>query len=91
MHGNHYPKTIVFSLTVYNYALEILGQQLQRKSYQKINSIRVNYVNISFIIFYISSFIIILIIIFGYIWNLNNNYFKIHELKKIFKICNKSE
>ena len=71
--GNNYPKTIVFSLTVYNYALEILGLQLQRKSYQKINSIRVNYVNISFFIFYISSFIIILIIIIGYIWNLNNN------------------
>ena len=91
VHGNHYPKTIVFSLTVYNYALEILGLQLQRKSYQKINSIKVNYVNISFIIFYISSFIIILIIIFGYICNLNNNYNKIYELKKIFKICNKSE
>ena len=91
VHGYYYPKTIVFSLTVYNYALEILGLQLQRKSYQKLNSIMVYYVNISFIIFYISSFIIVLIIIFGYIWNLNNNYFKIHELKKIFKICNRNE
>jgi len=88
MLGIHYPKTIVFSLTVYNYALEILGLQLQRKSYQKISAIMVNYVNISFIIFYISSFFIVLIILFGYIWNLNNNYNKIHELKKIFKICN---
>jgi len=91
MHGNHYPKTIVFSLTVYNYALEILGLQLQRKSYQKISSIKVNYVNISYMIFYISSIIIILIIIFGYIWNLNNNYNKMHELKKIFKICNRND
>jgi hypothetical protein len=91
MHKNNYPKIIVFFMTVYNYALEILGSQLQRKTNQKINSIMVIYSKISFILFYISSFIFIVIIVLGYIWKLNTNYNKIHELKKVFKICNKKE
>jgi hypothetical protein len=91
MHKNNYPKIIVFFLTVYNYALEILGGQIQRKSYQKINSLMINNIKTSFIIFYISSIIFGLIIVFHYILNLNANYNKIHELKKVFKICNKKE
>ena len=91
MYKNNYPKIIVFFMTVYNYALEILGSQLQRKTNQKINMIMVIYSKISFILFYISSFIFIVIIALGYIWKLNNKYNKIHELKKVFKICNKKE
>ena len=91
MNKNNYPKIIVFFLTVYNYALEILGGQIQKKSNQKINSLMKIYINTSFIIFYINSTIFGLIIIFHYILNLNANYNKIHELKKVFKICNKKE
>ena len=91
MHKNSYPKIIVFFMTVYNYAFEILGMELQRKTNQKISSLMINYSKISFILFYISSLFFILIIVFGYIWSLNTNYNKIYELKKIFKICNKKE
>ena len=91
MHKNNYPKIIVFFLTVYNYALEILGGMIQRKSYLKKSSLMVNYINTSFILFYISSIILGLIIIFHYILNLNAKYNKIHELKKVFKICNKKD
>ena len=91
MHKNKYSKIIVFFITVYSYALEILGLQLQRKSYQKIGSLMVNYIKISFALLYLSSFLFIMIILFGYIWNLNATYNKIHELKKVFKICNKKE
>jgi hypothetical protein len=91
MHKNNYSKIIVFFMTVYNYALEILGLQLQRKSYQKINSIMIIYIEISFILFYVSSSFFLLIILVGYIWKLNVTYNKIHELKKVFKICNKKE
>ena len=87
----NFSRIILFFLTVYYYAFEILGLQLQRKSYQKINSLMVNYVNIEFLIYYISSFILILMIIFGYIWNINSNNNKIKELKKIFKVCNKKD
>ena len=90
-HNGHFPKIIVNFITVYYFAFEILGAQLQRKSYQKINLLRLNYINISFIIYYISSFVFILIIIFGYILKINSNYNKIHELKKVFKVCNKKE
>jgi len=91
IHNKNYPKIVVFFLTVYNYALEILGSQIQRNSYMKINSKMKNYINTSFIIFYVSSSIFGLIIIFHYVLNLNSKYNKIHELKKVFKICNKKE
>ena len=91
MHKKNYSKVIVFFMTVYNYALEILGLQLQRKSYQKINSLMINYIEISFILFYMSSSFFLLIILVIYIWKLNATYNKIHELKKVFKICNTNE
>ena len=90
-HNGHFPKIIIYSLTVYNFAFEILGGELQKKSYQKINSMRMNYISISFTIYYITSFVFILIIIFGYILKINTNYNRIHELKKVFKVCNKKE
>ena len=91
MHNYNYSKIIVFFMTVYCYALEILGIQLQRKTNQKLNSIMITYFNISFILFYVSSSLFLLIIVIGYIWKLNATYNKIHELKKVFKICNKKE
>ena len=91
MHNGHFPKIIVYFIAVYNFAFEILGAELQRKSYQKINLLMSNYIKINFIIYYISSFVFILIIIFGYILKINTNYNQIHELKKVFKVCNKKE
>ena len=87
----YFPKITVTFLTVYYYAFVILGFQLQRKSYQKILSLMGKFVNISFIIYYASSSAFILIVIFGYIWKINTNYNKVHELKKVFKVCNKKE
>ena len=86
-----FSKTILIFLMVYHYAFEILGLQLQRKSYQKIISSISSYVNVSFLLYYLSSFCFILIIIFGYIWDLNKKYNKINQIKKVFKICNKKE
>ena len=51
----------------------------------------VNYINIEFLIYYITSFALILIIIFLYIWKINTNNNKINEIKKIFKVCNKKD
>ena len=87
----YFPKITVSFLTVYYYAFVILGFQLQRKSYQKMFSLMDNFSNISFIIYYVTSSAFILIIIFGYIWKINSNYNKAHELKKVFKVCNKKE
>ena len=86
-----FSKTILIFLMVYHYAFEILGLQLQRKSYQKILSSISFYVNASFLFYYLSSFCFIVIIIFGYIWDLNKKYNKIKKIKKVFKICNKKE
>ncbi len=47
--------------------------------------------NIAFSIYYIYSFVLILAILFGYVMNINSNYNKIHELKKVLKICNKKD
>ena len=88
--SSYFSKVILFFITVYIYAFEILGAQLQRKSYQKINSIMVKYVNIQFLIYYTTSFALILIIIFVYTWKINTKYNKINEIKKIFKVCNKN-
>ena len=91
MHNEEYDKIIVCFVAVYKYLFEILGEQIQRKSYQKITSFGSNYTNLTFAIYYISTFTFILLIIFEYIWNINSNYNKLHELKKVFKICNKKE
>ena len=78
-------------MTFFVYAIEIVGDQMQKKSNQRINLLKIKYVNISFIIYYFTSFSFILIIIFVYIWNINIQYNKIHVLKKVFKVCNKKE
>ena len=85
----YFQKIIVYYLTIYNFALEVLGKDLQRKSYEKIISLKGRYINIGYSLYYIFSFIIILIIIIGYIRNINSNINKIYELKKVFKVCNK--
>ena len=86
-----FSRIILYYFSIYRYALEILGLELQRKSYQKITSLIDYYMNISFSIYYIYTLVLILIILFEYIKNINSNYNKIHELKKVFKICNKKE
>ena len=86
-----FAKINTFYLTVYNYALEILGSLVQRKSYQKINSLKVQYTNLIFSLYYVISFILILIIIFVFIWNINLNISKFYVLKKVFKVCNKKD
>ena len=85
------PKAIILFLTFYNYAFELLGMEIQRKSSQQIDSIRIKYININFFIYYATSFSFLLIIIFVYIWKINIQYKKIHGLKKVFKICKKKE
>ena len=90
-HKKIFQRITLYYLSVYQYTLEILGIQLQRKSYQKITSLIDYYMNIAFSIYYIYSFVLILAILFGYIMNINSNYNKIHELKKVFKICNKKD
>jgi hypothetical protein len=91
IYNEHLPKITMIYLLVYSFLFEILGNQVQKSPFQKINALIGDYINISFSIYYISSLSFILIIIFGYIWNINSNYNKIHELKKVFKVCNKKE
>ena len=91
LYDNHFPKTVIYFITVFFYSFEILGAHLQRKSYQKLFFLLLYYSNIGIIIIYLSTIGFILIIIFFYIWNINLNYAKIIQLKKIFKVCNKKE
>ena len=87
--NNYFRKVIIQFLTIYYHAYEIIGSQIMRKSYQKINSLLFYYSQIGIILIYISTSLFILIIIFFYIWRINNNYSKLNELKKVFKVCNK--
>ena len=86
-----YGKTIFVVLLVYYYTLQILGNQIQTQSYQKISSLIDLYLHTEFLIYYIASFIFILIIIIVYINKFNRNYHHLHEMKNVFKICNKRE
>ena len=65
--------TLMYS-AVYNFLFEILANQSQKIPNQKINSLIGYYIKVCFSIFYASSFSFLLIIIFGYIWNINNYY-----------------
>ena len=85
------PKITMMYLGVYSILFEILANQSQKIPNQKINTLIGYYIKICFSIFYASSFSFLLIIIFGYIWNINNYYNKVHEIKKVFKVCNKKE
>ena len=86
-----YGKTIFIVLLVYSHTFNMLGSGIQRQSYQKISSLIDLYLHTGFLIYYIASIIFILIVIIVYINKLNRNYRHLHEMKKVFKICNKRE
>ena len=86
-----YGKTMFIILLVYYYTFELLGNRIQKQSYEKISDLIDLYLHTGFLIYYIASFVFILIIIFVYISKFNRNYLHLHEMKKVFKICNKRE
>ena len=87
----NFSKRIIVFLFLYFYIFEILAYKVQEKSYIKISELIDSYLLTGFIIYYIISFIFILIIILVYIYKLKKNYYRVHEMKKVFKICNKQE
>ena len=89
--GNVFPKITGIYLFIFIHNFEILGMKIQRQSYQEISSLIEYYLNITYIIYYFSSFIFIAIIVGVYIYKFNLNYSKLNEMKKVFKICNKKE
>ena len=89
--SNKFIKVIIYYITVYNYALEILGIQIQRKTSQQLFALKMNYINIGFSLNFALSCIFILIIIIEYICKINSEISKIYELKKVFKVCNKKD
>ena len=91
MHTNNFPIIIAYFLTVYNYAIQILDLRVQKQSYVRLHDIMKENIFIGYVFNFITSTCLILIIFFEYIWNINKDYKKIHELKKVFKICNKKE
>ena len=86
----HGKATFIF-IFVYYSIVEILAFRVQRQSYEKITELIYYYLHTGFIIYYIASFVFIFIIIFVYIYKFNKNYHELHEMKKVFKICNKRE
>jgi hypothetical protein len=91
IYNEFFPKIIMMHSAVYSFLFEILAGQSQKIPNLKINALIGYYIKVCFSIFYASSFSFLLIIIFGYIWKINNNYNKVHEIKKVFKVCNKKE
>ena len=86
---NYFRKVIIQFLTFYFHAYEMIGSQIMRKSHQKINSLLFYYSYIGIVLIYSSTVLFILIIIFFYIWTINNNYCKLKEFKEVFKVCSK--
>ena len=89
--SEHFIKTTKVFLYVYYFAFEILSYRVQRQSYEKIFQLIDSYLLGGFLIYYFVSFIFILVIILVYIFRFNKNYRQLHEIKKVFKICNKQE
>ena len=89
--SEHYTKSLTTFLFVYYYTFEIIGTRVQRQSYLKISEIIERYLIICFTIYYIATVVFIVLIIFLYIYQFNKNYYKLHDMKKVFKICNKRD
>ena len=85
-----FPRIVLSFLIVYHFAFQILGFQLQRNSYQKMSLLLIYNSNVGIVLVYITSIFFILMIIFFYVIKVNNDYKKISELKKVFKVCNKN-
>jgi hypothetical protein len=85
-----FPRIVLSFIFVYYYAYQILGLQIQRKSYQQMSLLLIYNSNVGIVIVYITSTFLILMIIFFYVLKINNDYKKITELKKVFKVCNKN-
>ena len=85
-----FPRIVLSFLIVYHFAFQILGFQLQRNSYQKMSFLLIYNSNVGIVLVYITSICFILMIIFFYVIKVNNDYKKISELKKVFKVCNKN-
>ena len=84
------PRIVLSFITVYHYAFQILGLQIQRKSYQKMSLLLIYNSNVGIVMIYITTSFFILLIICFYILKINNDYKKITELKKVFKVCKKN-
>jgi hypothetical protein len=91
LRGIKYSKRLTVFLFLYFNIFEILAYRVQRGSYIKIFELIDSYLLTGFVIYYIASFIFILIIILVYIYKFKKNYYKLYEMKKVFKICNKQE
>ena len=91
LRGIKYSKRLTVFLFLFFSIFEILSYRVQRQSYIKIFELIDSYLLTGFVIYYIASFIFILIIILVYIYKFKKNYYKLHEMKKVFKICNKQE
>jgi hypothetical protein len=89
--SNHFMKTLTVFLFVYYHTFEILGMKVQRQSFIKISEIFGKNLHLGFIVYYIISIISLFIIFFVYVYKLNKNYRRIHEMKKVFKVCNKKD
>ena len=87
----NYSKRLISFIFLYFNIFEILSYRVQRETYIKVFELIDSYLLTGFVIYYIASFIFILIIILVYIYKFKKNYYKLHEMKKVFKICNKQE
>ena len=89
--SEHYTNTTMVFLFVYYHTFEILAYQIQRQSFQKLSDLIYSYLHIGFFIYYIVSLGFIIVILFVYIYKFNRNYKQLHDIKNVFKICNKRE
>ena len=89
--SSHFMKTLTVFLFVYYHTFEILGMKVQRQSFIKITEIFGKNLHLGFIVYYIISIISLFIIFFVYVYKFNKNYRRIHEMKKVFKVCNKKD
>ena len=89
--SEQYTNATVAFLFFYLYTFEILAFRVQRQSFENLMELIDSYLLTGFIIHYTASFIFIMIIIFVYIFKFNRNYHELHDMKKVFKICNKRE
>ena len=89
--SEHYTKTLTTFLFVYYFTFEIIGTSVQRQSYLKISEVIESYLTFGFTVYYVSTVVFITLIIFLYIYKFNKNYYVLHDMKKVFKICNKRD
>ena len=84
-------KITAFYSLLYDFIFNFVDQKIQKPSIIRTISILGTNTNTTFILFLVFSIVLLLVIYLFYIKDVDKNYHMMHDLRKVWKVCNKKE